>query len=109
MAYWHGLYDTDMYEAIHSNQCNFSNFNNNLSETCTNLLNKFNDLVQMINVYDVYGVCYTDGTTAPSTENKFSLYQSENMGLTKVGGEIKPFKKTYSAKDYTPFLYKSKH
>lgn len=30
------------------------------------------------------------------------------MGLVKVGNEIKAFKKTFTAQDYTPFLYKGK-
>lgn len=31
------------------------------------------------------------------------------MGLTKVGDELKTYKKSYTAADYTPWLYDNKH
>lgn len=37
----------------------------------------------------------------------FELYASSDMGMTRVGNDIKAYKKTYTAKDYTPFLFKN--
>lgn len=39
----------------------------------------------------------------------FELYASSDMGMTRVENDIKTFKKTWSAADYTPFLYNKKH
>lgn len=33
-----------------------------------------------------------------------SLYESNEDASTKIGNEIKKYKKTYSAHDYTPWL-----
>ena len=61
----------------------------------------------MINVYDVYGKCYVNG--ANSKSDAFQLYSSSDMGLSKVGDSIKAYKKSFTAADYTPFLYKGKN
>jgi hypothetical protein len=107
MGYWHGLYDTEMYQSLKDNQCDFSNaqWNTNITDTCNALMDRFNDLTSQINIYDIYGICYATG----SKSDQFTLYSSSDMGLSKVGNEIKPYKKSYSAADYTPFLYKGKH
>jgi len=109
MAYWHGLYDTELHEAFKDNQCDFS-FSNwqSPSDICNSLMDRFNDLTQRINVYDVYGKCYAAGVGSSSKSDAFHLYSSSDMGLSKVGNEIKAYKKSYTAADYTPFLYKSK-
>ena len=62
MGFWHGLYDYDLKLSIEKNNCNFSNFNPNpLSDDCNNDFNRFNELTQNINVYDVFRKCYTNG------------------------------------------------
>jgi hypothetical protein len=39
----------------------------------------------------------------------FELYAGKSdMGLTKIGNEIKPYKRFYTADQYTPFLLKNK-
>jgi carboxypeptidase C (cathepsin A) len=67
-------------------------------------MNKFNNLVTNINVYDVYGICYQNGLRSEA----FELYSSEDMGFSKVNNGLKTFKKTYTAADYTPFLFNQK-
>jgi hypothetical protein len=67
-------------------------------------MDRFNALTTRINVYDVYGECYAPGPLNSS----FELYSSSDMSFAKVGNEIKGFKNTYTAADYTPFLYKGK-
>jgi hypothetical protein len=61
-------------------------------------------LTNRINVYDVYGECYAPGAKS----DKFEIYATSDMGLSKIGDEIKAYKKTYTAADLTPFLYKNK-
>jgi hypothetical protein len=38
--------------------------------------------------------------------NKFELYESREVGLAKVGNEIKTYKKGFTALDYTPWLFR---
>ena len=97
MAYWHGLYDTETYEQIKENKCTNGTA---ATDKCGDLINRVNTLAANINIYDVYGKCYSNN---PS--NQFELYATKEMGLAKVGNEIKTYKKTWSAHDYTPFLF----
>lgn len=39
--------------------------------------------------------------------DSFELYGSHEVGITRLGNEIKTYKKTYTAKDYTPWLFKT--
>lgn len=57
MAYWHGLYDDDLYNKL--SQCDFSypDFNTPTAD-CQKLLDRFDSLTDNINVYDVFGKCY---------------------------------------------------
>ena len=106
MGFWHGLYDLDMYNNITANNCTYYNsrFVSSFGAVCDELMDKFQALVAHVNIYDVYGTCYSSGMK----NDKFELYASSDMGMVKVGNEIKTYKKTYTAADYTPFLYKSK-
>lgn len=107
MAYWHGLYDLDTYNDIYKNGCP-KEFEyvavdpTNLSDTCAEYFVYFQSLVQGINVYNVYGKCYgveEDSKIEPS------LYASNSdIGFTKVGNEIKTYKKSASAADYTSWV-----
>lgn len=108
MAFWHGLYDLDTYNAMKANNCTYeyagwAGFNPaNLSNACNDLMNTFNNLVSNINVYDVYGICYGSGARSDA----FELYSSSDMGISKVANGLKTYKKSFTAADYTPFLYK---
>ncbi len=54
-------------------------------------------------MYDVYGKCWTPDGTLKSSEPE--LYgSSSEIGLAKVGDEIKTYKKAATPRDYTPFL-----
>lgn len=72
MAYWHGLYDTDLYNTIQENGCAYQleNFANNMTATCIAAYARFYELTSDINVYDVYGICYSADVTQ-SKSNKF--------------------------------------
>jgi len=104
MAFWHGLYDLDTYNAMKQNNCTYqwAGYGNNSDNAlCMDLMNKFNNLVSNINVYDVYGVCYQNGQKS----NAFELYASSDMGFSKVNNGLKTYKKSASVADYTPFLF----
>jgi len=86
MAYWHGLYDTELYNKIHEHNCDFSGVSmSNLTARCAAYLIEFSQLVSDVNIYDIYGTCWGLGDSP-------QLYGSEN-------------KKAATAADYTPWLY----
>jgi carboxypeptidase C (cathepsin A) len=88
MAYWHSLYNDELYEAFKSNNCDFSGTRlQNATPTCLNLLGQFEDLVSEVNVYDIFGICY-----GPEPNPQMYNAKKENV---------------YTAADYTPFLQKS--
>ena len=64
---------------------------------------EFSQLSRNIDFYDVYAVCYT----SPSS-GQFQLYSSETLGLTKIGDKLQSYRKSYTSKDYTPWLYDHK-
>jgi len=39
--------------------------------------------------------------------SEFEMYSSKEIGLTRLGNEIKTYKKSFSSMDYTPWLYKN--
>jgi hypothetical protein len=104
MAYWHGLYDEPLYEAIQSNDCEekfeYASFKSGFGVACTTDLIKFYENINNINIYDVYRHCYTD-----QGNNEMELYPSKKLGVAKVGDEIKTYKNYYTSADYTPWAY----
>jgi len=77
-----------------------------MTAACTAAFIRFSELTSDINVYDVYGICYSSGSTnsSASKNDKFKLYDSK-VGLTKLGNEIKTYKKSWTAKEYTPWAF----
>jgi len=104
MAYWHGLYDDDTYNALKANQCDFSYFEfdgDKISDACKKLVDRFNDLTADINVYDVFGKCY-------KSESFFKLHGSSEFGLLKSDNGLRAYKKYFTAEDYTPWMRRTK-
>lgn len=65
---------------------------------------EFDSLTASVNVYDVYGKCYS-----PDGKSAMSLYDTlQSTGFTKIGNEIKTYQKFFSSNDYTPFLARGK-
>ena len=66
MGYWRGLYDSTTYEKMHDNLCpqeyesiEFRNMRTDpLSKPCKEVLDRFDELTDLINIYDIYGKCY---------------------------------------------------
>lgn len=56
------------------------------------------NLTNDLNIYDVYRRCLDAGDPLPNDTN--SIY-----GESIVGGQIKKYKKFFTAADYTPWLY----
>ena len=61
MAYWHGLYDDATYNAFQTNSCEayFSRYSDPMPNECVAPYVRFNLLTSNINIYDVYGKCWT--------------------------------------------------
>jgi len=72
MAYWHGLYDDDLYKTIISNNCEaqFTGFFDGTKRTsvCYKAYSRFATLTADINVYDVFGHCYQPTDTMKASE-----------------------------------------
>jgi len=101
MAYWHSLYDTATYRAMKNNSCDFTLFNDNMTDVCQGLLDKFNYAVKDINVYNILGTCYGLPET-PADANQF--YKAGDLGRTMVNGQLKTYKKGFTAAEYTPWI-----
>jgi hypothetical protein len=102
MAYWYGLYEDDLYFNIKKN-CDFAYAGFvELSDTCNDYLNRIGDLTVQVNIYDVFGICYseTQETFQPELNAQTKRFLNEDaLQLTT--------KKSFTSKDYTPFLYQN--
>lgn len=88
MAYWHSLYDTELYDKIHAANCDFGGANmSNLTEECMQYGMEFEELVQDVNIYDIYGTCWGLGDSP-------QLYASRDS------------KQAATSADYTPWAHR---
>ena len=62
-----------------------------------NLYDTFASAVEKVNVYDIFGYCYG----LPKNQKEHALHHER--GLTAVNGQIKSYKKSFTAADYTPW------
>lgn len=62
-AYWHALYDNTLYKSMHDNNClpQYYEFYDpkQITKVCQDNIVDFYNLVSNVNIYDVYGICYT--------------------------------------------------
>jgi len=59
MAYWHSLYNTELYDKIKAAECDFSGpYMLHASKECREYYSEFNALTSDVNIYDIYGICY---------------------------------------------------
>lgn len=100
MAYYHGLISDDLFNNVNAN-CDLSYIDSPnpppLSEQCTAWVNKFNDLVSLVNIYDIFGKCWKNPTAVKARlESKYKQVSDvPEAGMT--------------AAKYTPFLGAPKH
>lgn len=99
MGFWHSLYDYRMYKNMTDNNCDYSgvNFNEWPSKECTEMFNKFDNYVSKVNIYNIFGYCYGLKADHPDA------VAPNEMGFAVVNGQIKTFKKGFTAYDYTPW------
>lgn len=106
MAYYHGLYDLDMYNAIYENGCDkefqYMAVDPDMSDECAAYFLAFQYLTSGVNVYNIYGKCFG---VEPESKAKPEMYATKSdVGFKKVGNEIKTYKRFASQHDYTPWL-----
>ena len=53
-----------------------------------------------MNIYDAFGKCWNTSSTQHGPEAYMGRYQ----GLLRVGNEIKPYRRYFTAAEYTPFI-----
>jgi hypothetical protein len=110
-AFWHGLYDFDLYSRIKSSGCQkefeYLSFHaEDLTPPCQELFLEFEYYVQGINVYDVYGICFYENDTMPVEKPKsFSKYKSQLLADVeeRIETDSKLKKKLTTQADYTPW------
>jgi len=57
-------------------------------------------MTEKVNVYDIYGICY-DTSSKVENMNKHTIFSSGDIGFSKVGNQLKAYRKHYTAADYT--------
>jgi len=75
MAYWHGLYDIELYEYIHEHDCikEYGRFDLDiLTPPCIAAYTQFMKATAQINVYDVNGKCYGMDSDSGCFEPEFN-------------------------------------
>jgi len=95
-----GLSSIDMQHEIEEKDCHFY-YEDNQPEgrlECRPIANKFYKNVNDINVYDIYRTCWTVNQT--SMESDPMLY-----GYAEIDGEVHPYRRKFSTRDYTPWVY----
>ena len=70
------------------------------------LFDTFEDNVAKVNVYDIFGYCYGLPSEEAFLRRKLSGTPGQSReGVAVVGGELKPYTKYYTARDYTPWAF----
>jgi uncharacterized protein YjaG (DUF416 family) len=70
MAKLHGLVDLDLYKTI-MEKCNIGQKNMGVNQDCNAAMERFENLIEMVNIYDIYGKCY-------GAEHDLKLYDSRS-------------------------------
>jgi hypothetical protein len=71
------------------------------SKACLSLKRQFDNLTANTNVYDVYRRCF-----GPGPINSTSAHENKHLlGESVVEGEVKSYRKVYTERDYTPWLF----
>jgi len=82
MGFWHGLYDYDLYQRLHENNCTYEYLEfQDPSDECLMLLDEFETFVDRINIYSVYHKCLDPGP---------KLFEPKKKQV-KVGDQIKEY------------------
>jgi hypothetical protein len=98
MGYWHSLYSTTLYDQMQEKKCDFWGLEFDIlpSPECLELFTKFDNLTNKVNIYNIYGYCY-------GLDPSSGLSSPHELGFKTVGGQIKTYKKAWTAADYTPW------
>jgi hypothetical protein len=110
--YWRSLISQDLHDNMLSAKCDYSEYaldnGASLSEECLMYINKFNGLIDKIDVYNIYGPCWSANITpgVHDHHNELSAYRSDsNMAMKMVDGQLKTHKRFSSAREYTPWIF----
>lgn len=108
--YWRSLVSQELHDNIISAKCDLAvvPFNGNLTEECTGYMNKFNGLIEKIDLYNIYGPCWSANVTpgVHDHHNVLSGYHSDsNLAIKMIDGQLKTHKRFSSSREYTPWFY----
>lgn len=63
MAYWHGLIDQTLHDNLATCNLTYYSWNDNITTQCQSWMDDFDTATNLINVYDVFGVCYPSSSS----------------------------------------------
>lgn len=109
--YWRSLISQQLHDNITAAKCDYSmiEFGANISQECEDYLNKFNGLIDKVNIYNIYGPCWSANITpgVHDHHNVLSAYRSDsNMAVKMIDGQLKTHKRFSSSREYTPWTYR---
>ena len=94
MSYWHSLIDTDLYNNMKAAKCDYSGieFGDNPSQQCMDYLTQYSGYIDKINVYDIFGTCYTNTEEGESyfTANDYTPWMKNLKAGRKDVSEVPP-------------------
>ena len=106
MGYWRSLLGQDLYDSINKLACDFSlvEFDKIPSDECMELLNQVETDIESINIYNIYGDCYGGANESEKFSNDLETYRHGET--SKRSMRETPQKKGFTARDYTPWLFR---
>lgn len=114
MGYWHSIMSQDIHDKMTQEECDYSGivFNDFPSDSCMNYLDQFQTGIENVNIYNIYGDCYGGVTEEEEYEEEEEVSTMQVVGrriLEAVTGhkKTKKVKQGFTAKDYTPWLFKN--
>jgi len=102
MGYWRSIVGQDLHDQITALKCNYSliDFGEYPSDECMDLLDQVSTNIEYLNIYNIYSQCYGGANVT----QKFS----NDIETVRNGGKSSVPKKGFTARDYTPWMYRSR-
>jgi len=108
MTYGHGILGDDLWDKMNGDRCDYHGveFGNNPSKACMSYLDTANDLIEGIDLYDIYkSVDETPaGFMCSKEENEFYRIAMKSGSVSNT--ERRPYMKHKFTGDYTSFVNK---
>jgi len=94
-AYYRSIMDMETWDELNENNCTGKSYFDNWSKKCVHLYVAWRKSVMDVNIYNIYGKCYT---------KKNSATLNSSLSLAEVDGVPMEFQEELTADDYTPWV-----